>query len=109
MKSDRSRGKKSGLHRWELRDLEAEEVDRLLGVEPERDRRRRIRDWDGGGADDERKVEIEREGYVAGWGMSVPSWGCPFKGSTWQAKAWKAGHDRGWRARLAHDRGDEPR
>lgn len=109
MKSNRSRGRKESPHRWRLRDDEADEVDRLLGVEPQRDRRRRVRNWDGGELDEGRKAEIEREGYVAGWSMSVPSWDCPFRGGTWQARAWKEGWGRGWTARSEHDRGHEQR
>lgn len=109
MTSNRSRGRKDSPHRWQLRDIEAEEVDRRLGVEPERDRKRRIRNHDGGVTDDDRKAEIEQDGYKAGWSMSVPSWGCPFRGGTWQAKAWKDGWESGWRGRVEHDRGHEQR
>lgn len=90
-KDRKSKDRVASRWEWPIRDLEAEEVDRSLGMDTRRDWVRETVRGRGGRLTPEQKRDIDDEGYHAGWSMSVASWHCPYREGTQQHDIWKAG------------------
>lgn len=104
MKDYKSRGRKTSPHEWPLRDLEAEEVDRRLGRQTRREWVRDVLNGPGARLTPEQKRDIDDEGYHAGWSMSVPSWGGPYRERTKESEIWRVGWRKGREDRERYDR-----
>lgn len=91
MKDARSKARKESLDRWTLRDKEAEEVDRKLGLQTRSDYFRDVVRGRGGKLTPEQIRDIDDEGYHAGWSGRIPSWSGPYREGTQQSEIWLAG------------------
>lgn len=104
-KDRRSKGRTESKWTWGIRDSEAEEIDRRLGMKPRRDWVNDTLRGRGGRLTAEQKRDIDDDGYHAGWSMKVPSWNCPYREGTQQHEIWKAGWRQGREDRENQQRG----
>lgn len=94
-KDRKSKDRVRSLWEWPIRDIEAEEVDKILGMSNRREYFRDVVRGTGGRLSPEQKRDIDDEGYHAGWAGNVPSWRCPYREGTKQREIWNAGFKTG--------------